>query len=143
MLFKFIQSNLKHRSSLTTFQQLLVTLMRLQLNMSGQDLTYYFRLHSSTIGRIFMHVVNVMYKSLIIWPQREILHQTMPMDFWKHCLNCVVTIDCFEIFLEGSTNLLARAQTYSSHKHHNSMKYLFGITIQGSVRFISQGWEVE
>ena len=50
-------------------------------------------------------------KPLIIWPEREILHKTMPMDFRKHCPNCIV-IDCFEIFLERPTNLLARAQTY-------------------------------
>lgn len=79
-------------------------------------------------------------KSLIIWPEREILHKTMPMDFRKHCPNCVVIIDCFEIFLERPTNLLARAQTYSSYKHHNTVKYLIGITPQGSVSFISQGW---
>ena len=37
-------------------------------------------------------------------------------------------------------NLLARAQTDSSHKHHNTVKYLIGITPQGTVSFISDGW---
>ena len=37
-------------------------------------------------------------------------------------------------------NLLARAQTYSSYKHHNTVKYLIGITPQGTVSFISDGW---
>ena len=64
----------------------------------------------------------------------------MPMDFRKHCPKCVVIIDCFENFLERPTNLLARAQTYLSYKHHNTAKYLIGITPQGSVSFISQGW---
>ena len=36
-------------------------------------------------------------------------------------------------------NLLARVQTYSSHKH-NTVKYLIGITPQGTVSFISDGW---
>ena len=35
-------------------------------------------------------------------------------------------------------NLLARAQTYSSYKHHNTVKYF--ITPQGTVSFISDGW---
>ena len=35
---------------------------------------------------------------------------------------------------------MARAQTYSSYKHHNTVKYLIGITPQGSVSFISEGW---
>ena len=37
-------------------------------------------------------------------------------------------------------NLLARAQTYSSYKHHNIVKYLIGITPQGTVSFILDGW---
>ena len=38
------------------------------------------------------------------------------------------------------TNLIARAQTYSSYKHHNTVKYLIGIPPQGTVSFISNGW---
>ena len=62
------------------------------------------------------------------------------MDFRKHFPNCAVLIDCFEIFLDHAVNLLARAQTYSSYKHHNTVKHLIGITPQGTVRFISDGW---
>ncbi len=35
---------------------------------------------------------------------------------------------------------LARAQTYSAYKHHNTVKYLIGVTPQGTVSFISEGW---
>ena len=34
----------------------------------------------------------------------------------------------------------ARAQTYSSYKHHNTVKYLNGITPQGTVSYISEEW---
>lgn len=64
----------------------------------------------------------------------------MPMDFWKHCPYCALIIDCFEIFTERPSNLLARAQTYSSYKHHNTAKYLIGITPQGTVCYILCGW---
>ena len=53
---------------------------------------------------------------------------------------CVVIIDCFEIFVDRPTDLLARAQTYSQYKHHNTVKYLIGITPQGTVSYISEGW---
>ena len=72
-------------------------------------------------------------------PERDMLHLTMPVDFYNHCPTCVVIMDYFEIFIEHS-NLLARAQTYSIYKHHNTAKYLIGITPQGSVSFISKGW---
>ena len=65
---------------------------------------------------------------------------TMPMAFRKHYPRCVVIIDCFEVFLDRPTNLLARAQTFSAYKHHSTVKYLIRITPQGTVSFISEGW---
>ena len=62
------------------------------------------------------------------------------MDFRKYCPDCVVIVDCFEIFFDRPSALLPRAQTYSSYKHHNTDKYVIGITPQGTVSFISDGW---
>lgn len=142
-LFTYVKPHLKQHSSLSPFQQLLVTLMRLRLNLSGMDLGYRFAVHASTISRTFEFVIGVLYaklKPLIIWPDRDALKKTMPMVFRKHCPSCAVIIDCFEIFLDRPTNLLARAQTYSAYKHHNTVKYLIGITPQGTVSYISDGW---
>ena len=47
-----------------------------------------------------------------------------------------VVIDCFEVFIERPSNLLERAQTFSSYKHHNTVKVLVGITPQG----VSEAW---
>ena len=68
-LFLYVKPHLKLHSSLTPFQQLLVTLMRLRLNLSGQDLGYRFQVHSSTISQIFIYIIEVLYvrlKPLII-----------------------------------------------------------------------------
>ena len=35
---------------------------------------------------------------------------------------------------------MARAQTWSNYKKHNTVKFLIGITPQGTVAFISKGW---
>ena len=51
-----------------------------------------------------------------------------------------VVIDCFEIFIDKPTNLLARAQTFSSYKHHNTIKVLIGISPQGAISFVSEAW---
>ena len=34
---------------------------------------------------------------------------------------------------------MARAQTWSNYKKHNTVKFLIGITLQGSIAFISKG----
>ena len=66
--------------------------------------------------------------------------RTMLMEFCKHFRKCVVIIDCFEIFIKRPTSQTPRAQTWSNYKHHNTVKFLIGITPHGSVAFISQGW---
>ena len=103
------------QSSLSPFQQLLVTLMRLRLNLPGRDLAYRFSVHESTVSRIFARVLEVLFanlKPLIMWPERDVLTKTMPMVFHKHYPKCAVIIDCFEIFIDLPTNLLARAAVF-------------------------------
>ena len=63
-----------------------------------------------------------------------------PNVFNLHLEIKTVIIDCFEIFIERPTNLLARAQTFSSYKHHNTIKVLIGITPQGTISFLSNAW---
>lgn len=109
ILLDYLQQHLMQRAALSPFQQVLMTLMRLRLNLSGQDLAYRFKIHPSTVSRTFSQVLQTILKlrPLIIWPERDILLKTMPMDFRKYCPKCVVIIDCFEIFLERPTSLLA------------------------------------
>ena len=79
----------------------------------------------------------------VCWPERDqllLLIKTMPMEFWKNFRKCVIIIDCFEVFIELPTSLMAQAQTWSNHKKHNTFKFVIGITPQGSIAFISKGW---
>ena len=121
----------------------MLMLMRLRLASSGVELGYHFNIHPSTVSRIFSDVIEMLYvrlKFLIVWPEREILRKTLPMDFRKNCPRCVAIIDCFKIFIARPSDLMARAQTYSSYKHNNTVKFLIAITPQGSVSYISDGW---
>jgi len=75
-LFTYLQSYLQATShtSLTAFQQLMLTLMQLRLSLSGWDPGYWFGVHSSTVSCTFNTVLDVMYaqlKCLIIWAERR------------------------------------------------------------------------
>ena len=48
----------------------------------------------------------------------------------------IVIIDCFEVFCQRPCNLKARAQAWSNYKHHNTVKSLIGIVLQGVTSFI-------
>ena len=85
--------------------------------------------------------MDIRLKSLIFWPDRDALQKTMPDCFQASFGKKVaVVIDCFEIFCERPSNLKARASTWSSYKHHNTVKVLIGITPQGMVSFVSKTW---
>ncbi|XP_033758154.1 uncharacterized protein LOC117340503 [Pecten maximus] len=65
----------------------------------------------------------------------------MPMEFRKYFgVKVSIIIDCFEVFIERPSDLLARSETWSNYKHHNTTKFLIGITPQGAVSFLSKGY---
>ena len=80
ILIQFVHPflNVHGQSSLSAFQQVTMTLMRLRVGHSGQDLGYRFGIHRSTVPRIFSTVIDVLFnllKHLIIWPKRDILRK--------------------------------------------------------------------
>ena len=65
----------------------------------------------------------------------------MPLQLRKSFgTKCAVLIDCFEVFIDRPSTLKARAETWTSYKHHNTIKFLIGITPQGTVSYISRAW---
>ena len=130
--------------SLDRFQEFVLVLMKLRLNVPLQDLAYRFNISLTTASRIFsswMLVLDAKLSTFVFWPEREQLWNTMPVCFqYAFGKKVTVVIDCFELFIECASNLLARAQTFSSYKHHNTIKILIGISPQGSICFVSEGW---
>lgn len=49
-------------------------------------------------------------------------------------------MDCFEIFIEKPHILVTQQQCWSNYKHHNTVKFLIGITPQGVICYISNAW---
>ena len=49
-------------------------------------------------------------------------------------------LHCFEVFINRPSHLLARAQTWLSYKHHNTVKVLIVITPQSTISYVSQAW---
>ena len=121
----------------------LIVLMKLRLNLMLEDLSRRFEIGTGSVFRVMQRWLNVMYvrlKFLIVWPTREIIRKNVPSSIKQHYPACVCTIDCSEIFIDTPTNFKARAQTYSNYKRHNTIKFLIGITPNGSISFLSRCW---
>ncbi|XP_022518560.2 uncharacterized protein LOC103044012 [Astyanax mexicanus] len=129
---------------LSQFQMLILTLMRLRLNLPIQHIAHLFCIDRKKVSTTFRDTIGVMFthlSPLVHWPERHCLQGSMPHQFVEAFGNRIaVIVDCFEINIERASNLKARAQTFSHYKHKHTLKYLIGITPQGAVSFISKGW---
>ena len=146
ILFTFCLSviTVSANSALTPFQEMTLTLCRLRLNLSSQDLAYRLYISPGTVSKIFHKWLDILFyrlSKMIKWPEREQLIETTPLSFRRLFKTKVaVIVDCFEVYIQRPTNLKARAQTWSSYKHHNTVKFLIGISPQGVISFISKAW---
>lgn len=146
IVFNFISPFLSNRQSksLNKVEMVMLTFMKLRLNLLFKDLGYRFNVSRQSASRIFFSVLNVLYiklKMLIHWPERDCLQKNVPQCFLENFEKKVtVIIDCFEIFTETPVNKNAAAQHFSNYKHHNTFKILIGISPQGSIIFISEAF---
>lgn len=135
-----MSSTLPESPKLPKMSAFLMFFLKLWLGLFDEDIGFRFGVHPSTVSRNFHRILDVMFiktTPLIKWPDRDVLRETMPMSFRKFFKKCCVIIDCTEVFVERPTDLLARAQVWSNYKHHSTIKFLIGITPQGSISFIS------
>ncbi|MFT7818262.1 uncharacterized protein LOC111837615 [Arapaima gigas] len=123
---------------LSKFQQLLLTLMRLRLDLRNQDLGYRFGVQVGAVARTVCAVVEAMSSTLVpttvFWPSRDELRRNLPAAVRLACPDCVVIVDCFSVALERHGEVNSVDGTPSS-----SLKYLIGVAPQGVVTFVSRG----
>ncbi|PFX31972.1 Membrane metallo-endopeptidase-like 1 [Stylophora pistillata] len=144
-IFSFLSPRVTRRPLLLSkLHEFVLVLIKLRLRVPSQDLAYRFNVSRTVVSRIivsWLTVMEVTLSSLISWPDREELQRTMPRCFIDSFgLKTCVIIDCFEVFIDRSSNLFARAQKFSNYKHHNTIKVLIGITPQGTISFVSEAW---
>ena len=103
--FSFISPFVTRRSkSLSLFQEFIMVLMKLRLNVPLQDLAYRFGVSLSTVSRTFstwLTVMDIRLSPIIRWPERDELWHTMPLCFqFSFGKQTTIIIDCFEIVIE-------------------------------------------
>lgn len=122
---------------LTLKNQLLMSLIKLRLNVQFKHLGNLFGISSQDTGAIFRQWINYMYfrfGSVSIWPDRERL---MPAKYKEDFPTAMVILDGTELKLEKSSSLRSQSQVYSDCKSCTTLKGLVGIDPRGSFIFIS------
>ncbi|XP_049432846.1 uncharacterized protein LOC125889147 [Epinephelus fuscoguttatus] len=144
-LFNNVKPSLPVTKNLSPFQMILLTLMRLRLDLPVQHLAHLFSVSCETLSTAFADTVDVLYahlNPLVHWPERHCLQATKPQKFLEAFgQRAVIIVDCFEIRTERQSDVKSHPLALSHSKSMDTMKYLIGITPQGAISFISKGWE--
>ena len=75
---------------------------------------------------------------MVVWPPKESIREHLPEIFLKSDYGkCRLIIDCAEVLIERPKSLPAQVATWSHYKHHNTFKFLVGITPTGFMSFLS------
>ncbi|KAI7808568.1 uncharacterized protein LOC130555783 [Triplophysa rosa] len=132
---------------LSKFQQLLLTLMRLRLDLRNQDLAYRFGITVATVTRTVHRIISIMFTTLVptavFWPSRVELRKNLPTALRSTYPDCAVIIDCFRVSLEKedvNQPVVSTAFTMPTQSALvNELKYVIGVAPQGVVTFVSGG----
>lgn len=139
-----VRTLVKTRSAMPLEDQLLLTLMRLRLGLLYGDLARRFDISVSRVCQIFnmlLRALKTVMEDVVIWLPREAIHDSMPQSFIDTGYQKTTCIfDCSEITLQRPKKLMARAQTYSSYKANNTVKFLTVIAPNGLIMYVSRAY---
>ena len=80
--------------------------MKLSQDTTNQDFAYYFGSDMLKVTKVFHMWIDILaanMKSLIKWPDREMIIATLPQCFKSHYNKTVCIIDCSETFIQRLT----------------------------------------
>uniref|UniRef100_A0A9J8AKM8 THAP-type domain-containing protein n=1 Tax=Cyprinus carpio carpio TaxID=630221 RepID=A0A9J8AKM8_CYPCA len=128
---------------LHTWDQILMTLMKLRLNLLQGDLAERLGVSRSIVSKVVSCWIDIMEENMrdyIPWLPREKIQATMPQCFKEQFPNTTCVIDCSETPLQKPRNLDSRGESYSHYYGQNTIKYLVSIAPCGLIMFISPAY---
>ena len=142
-LVLFMKDDIPNSFLLNNDDIVLMTFMKLRLNLTHRDLGFRFGVSLPTVTNYIETMIPKLAEKLrffIRWPERDDVLRSRPQCFKETYPKCVSIIDCTEVFIQCPGNFSARAATYSNYKSTNTVKYLVSITPAGSVSFVSKAF---
>ena len=107
------------KRTLSTKDEMFLTLMKLRLNLLEEDLAFRFKVSPSVVSQKISTWVPFWreLKHLIYWPTKEQLKKYYPACFKKYGVVRVI-IDATEVVLQKSSLAAANTVIFSQYKNH-------------------------
>lgn len=123
----------------TTEEEIFIVLMKLKTGNFNEDLAHTFDTSPAHISRLFSTWIN------ILCAEFKLLFEMQSSEEEKaECFNSFeelkIIIDCTELMVQRAANLDARKRTFSNYKHHDTVKFLVGLSPNLAVNYVSKAW---
>lgn len=129
-------------SSISRDNQLLITLMKMKLNLRDLDLAQRFNVSKTTVANIVLTHISALH---------ELLHDGIMKDYIPSQLKCMgsmpasfddfvgarVAIDATEISQDIPSDLNAQSMSYSSYKSRHTMKAVTCVSPNAAIVYVS------
>ena len=135
----FLFSPKPHRLPLQ--DQIVLTMIKLKHDLTFDLIAVTYGISPTTAIEYFWNWIDIMHlnlKPLIKMQDRDHIYQTIPAPFKAKFPRLTSIIDCFEVFVEAPSSLLARAKFYSQYKKHTTIKVFISCTPLGAINFVSK-----
>ncbi|XP_076471887.1 uncharacterized protein LOC143301465 [Babylonia areolata] len=123
-------------------EQILMTLMKLKLNLLLADLARRFGVSESLVSKTISFWIDALethLSSIVVWLPRESIRHRMPDCFKKHFPKTTCILDCAETIMQKPSNLKS-GRSYSNYKSHNTVKYCVAVAPCGIIMHISKAY---
>jgi hypothetical protein len=142
-IYIYISFHFQQKYSLTklsTWEQLILTLVRLRRRLTITVLADVFGIASGTASRIIITWILFLEKELAFLLKFPTVSEmegiTFPKAF-RGIADLRAVIDCTEFYIETPNRLPSQRSTYSSYKSRNTFKLLVSISPLAHINFVS------
>ena len=125
--------------ALDSKSQMLMTFMKLKLNLTEEDLAFRFEVsvpHVSCILSTYILFLASEMKHAIVWPTVDALGAYYPKCFQSFG-KVLSIIDCTEMYAQKPSLASSNSKMFSAYKNQTTVKFLVGCTPSGSISFVS------
>uniref|UniRef100_A0A6P7GV30 Uncharacterized protein LOC114346833 n=1 Tax=Diabrotica virgifera virgifera TaxID=50390 RepID=A0A6P7GV30_DIAVI len=124
------------KNKVSDHNRLFIFLMKLKSGLSFGALGAIFRIHRTTISKIFFSCLNQLAaqtKNFVFWPDQETVRALTPDCFKPEFSDTRVILDCTEFRIDIPASIENRVFCYSHYKHGFTFKLLLGINPNGFI----------
>ncbi|XP_063919828.1 uncharacterized protein LOC135134883 [Zophobas morio] len=140
LLTSTLAQHMKIKSKLNIKKLILLSLMRLKLDVPFTSLSIFFNVSHTTAQTYFQRIItNLAFclKSVIRFPSQQEIKRSMPICFQNYS-NTRIVLDCTELEIEKCKCLKCRIRTYSFYKGRHTVKFLIGVAPSGTITYLSK-----